>query len=124
VGKEVTPHSPLPIPYSSLLQMQRVTLDITNRLGLHARAAAKLVKLANSFRCDIKLARVESNVNPAPPGACEHAPPGAVDAKSIFGILLLAASKGAVVEVITEGPDEIDAMEAVRKLIEDKFGEE
>jgi phosphocarrier protein HPr len=107
--------------------MQRVTLDITNRLGLHARAAAKLVKLANSFRCDVKLARVESNVNssgPPPPGDCEHALSGAVDAKNIFGILLLAASKGAVIKVITEGPDEIEAMEAVRKLIEGKFGEE
>lgn len=104
--------------------MQRLTLDITNRLGLHARAAAKLVKLANSFRCDVRLARVESNANTAPPGACEHAPPEPVDAKNIFGILLLAASKGAVVEVITEGADEIEAMEAVRKLIENKFGEE
>ena len=104
--------------------MQRLTLDITNRLGLHARAAAKLVKLANSFRCDVRLARVESNANQASPGACEHAPPGPVDAKNIFGILLLAASKGALVEVITEGADEIEAMEAVRKLIENKFGEE
>jgi len=107
--------------------MQRFTLGITNRLGLHARAAAKLVKLANSFRCDVMLTRVESSINPldlAPPGACGHAPPGPVDAKNIFGILLLAASKGAVVEVITEGADEIEAMAAVRKLIEDKFGEE
>lgn len=93
-------------------------------MGLHARAAAKLVKLANSFRCHVMLARMESNANPAPPGACEHAPPGPVDAKNIFGILLLAASKGAVVEVITDGADEIEAMEAVRKLIENKFGEE
>jgi phosphocarrier protein HPr len=67
---------------------------------------------------------VESSTDPAPPGACGHAPPGPVDAKNIFGILLLAASRGAVVEVITEGGDEIEAMEAVRKLIEDKFGEE
>jgi len=104
--------------------MQRFTLEITNRLGLHARAAAKLVKLANTFRCDVMLARVESNTDPLPPGACGHAPPGSVDAKSIFGILLLAASKGAVVEVITEGADEAGAMEAVRKMIEDKFGEE
>ena len=110
--------------------MQRFTLEITNRLGLHARAAAKLVKLANSFRCDVMLARVESGINPqdladlARPGVCGHAPPGPVDAKNIFGILLLAASQGAVVEVITEGADEIEAMEAVRKLIEDKFGEE
>jgi phosphocarrier protein HPr len=102
--------------------MQRVTLDITNRLGLHARAAAKLVKLANSFRCDVKLARVESSANS--PGPAPESPPRVVDAKNIFGILLLAASKGALIEVITEGPDEIEAMEAVRKLIEDKFGEE
>jgi phosphocarrier protein HPr len=96
--------------------MQRFTLDITNRLGLHARAAAKLVKLANSFRCDVLLTRVESSA--------DRPAPGPVDAKSIFGILLLAASRGAVVEVITEGADEVEAMEAVRKLIEDKFGEE
>jgi phosphocarrier protein len=89
---------------------------------LHARAAAKLVKLANSFGCDVKLVRVESSANST--GPASGAPPGAVDAKNIFGILLLAASKGALVEVITEGPDEIEAMEAVRKLIEDKFGEE
>jgi phosphocarrier protein len=104
--------------------MQRFTVDITNRLGLHARAAAKLVKLANSFRCDVLLARVESSIDREAPGACGHAPPGPVDAKNIFGILLLAASQGAVVEVITEGADEVEAMEAVRKLIEDKFGEE
>jgi phosphocarrier protein HPr len=94
--------------------MQRFTLDITNRLGLHARAAAKLVKLANSFRCDVLLARVEPSAGRA----------GSVDAKNIFGILLLAAPQGALVEVITEGADEVEAMEAVRKLIEDKFGEE
>jgi phosphocarrier protein HPr len=102
-------------------QMQRLTLNITNRLGLHARAAAKLVKLANSFRCEVRLARVDSGANPPAHGL---APPGPVDAKSIFGILLLAASQGAVVEVITEGVDETEAMESVRKLIEGKFGEE
>ena len=105
-------------------QMQRFTLDITNRLGLHARAAAKLVKLANSFRCDIMLARVESSADRRAPGACGHGQTGPVDAKNIFGILLLAAPQGALVEVITEGADEVEAMEAVRKLIEDKFGED
>src|SRR5262249_36864316 len=100
--------------------MQRLTLCIINRLGLHARAAAKLVKLANSFRCNVRLARVDSRLNPP----AQSGPPGPVDAKSIFGILLLAASQGAVVEVITEGVDETEAMEAVRKLIESKFGEE
>jgi len=97
--------------------MQRLTLPITNRLGLHARAAAKLVKLANSFRSNILLARIDSRLN-----APAHS--GPVDAKSIFGILLLAASQGALVEITTEGVDETDAMEAVRKLIEGKFGEE
>lgn len=97
--------------------MQRLTLPITNRLGLHARAAAKLVKLANSYRSNILLARVDSRLN-AP------AQSGPVNAKSIFGILLLAATQGALVEITTEGVDETDAMDAVRKLIEGKFGEE
>jgi phosphocarrier protein HPr len=101
-------------------RMQQLTLNITNRLGLHARAAAKLVKLASSFRCDVRLTRVDSGIN----RAAQCATTGPVDAKSIFGILLLAASQGAVVEVITEGADEVEAMEAVRELIEDKFGEE
>jgi phosphocarrier protein len=100
--------------------MQRFTIEITNRLGLHARAAARLVKLANTFRCDVLLARAESNID----SASGHASAGPVDAKNIFGILMLAASKGAMLEVITEGADEAGAMEAVRKLIEDKFGEE
>lgn len=102
--------------------MQRLTLDITNRLGLHARAAAKLVRLANSFRCDVLLARVDPSIDP--PGAGGQGRTKAADAKSIFGILLLAAPRGAVVEVVTEGADEVEAMEAVRKLIEGKFGEE
>ena len=110
--------------HSPPAQMRRITLSITNRLGLHARAAAKLVKLANTFRCDVLLARVESGGDRAAPGASGHGQAGPVDAKNIFGILLLAASRGAVVEVITEGADEVEAMEAVRKLIEDKFGEE
>lgn len=91
--------------------MRQLTLPITNRLGLHARAAAKLVKLANSFECDVRLARTEARSKK-------------VDAKNIFGILLLAASQGTVIEVITEGADENEAAEALRQLIEDKFGEE
>jgi phosphocarrier protein len=98
-------------------EMQRLTLPITNRLGLHARAAAKLVKLANSFRCEVLLARADS-----PSNTTARAEPA--DAKSIFGILLLAASRGAQVEVITKGVDEVEAMEAIRQLIEGKFGEE
>jgi phosphocarrier protein len=91
--------------------MQQQALPIKNRLGLHARAAAKLVKLANSFQCKVMLARAETRHN-------------TVDAKSIFGVLLLAASRGATIEVITDGEDEIEAMDALCKLIEGQFGEE
>jgi phosphocarrier protein len=91
--------------------MRQLTLPITNRLGLHARAAAKLVKLANSFECDVRLARADAQNK-------------MVDAKNIFGILLLAASQGTALEIITEGADENEAVEALRRLIEDKFGEE
>lgn len=91
--------------------MRQLTLPITNRLGLHARAAAKLVKLANSFQCDVQLARTGGQSKK-------------VDAKNIFGILLLAATQGTVIEITTEGADESDAVEALRQLIEAKFGEE
>jgi phosphocarrier protein len=91
--------------------MRQLTLPITNRLGLHARAAAKLVKLANSFECDVRLARAEARSKK-------------VDAKNIFGILLLAASQGTALEITTEGADENEAAEALRQLIGDKFGEE
>jgi phosphocarrier protein len=91
--------------------MQHLILPITNRLGLHARAAAKLVKLANSFQCKVRLAR----------GDARHR---TVDAKSIFGILLLAASRETMIEIITEGADEVEALETLRALVEGKFGEE
>ena len=91
--------------------MQQRILTITNRLGLHARAAAKVVKLAGGYQSNILLARSDSQHKKA-------------DAKSIFGILMLAASRGTVIEIITEGADEVEAMEAVCKLIESKFGEE
>jgi phosphocarrier protein len=91
--------------------MQQRTLTITNRLGLHARAAAKVVKLAVGFQSDILFARGDSLNKRA-------------DAKSIFGILMLAASQGTVIEIITEGIDEVEALESVCKLIENKFGEE
>jgi len=91
--------------------MQQRTILITNRLGLHARAAAKLVKLANSFESDIFLARSES----------QHKP---MDAKSIFSVLLLAATKDTSVAIVAEGSDEDAAIEALCRLIADKFGEE
>ena len=91
--------------------MQQRTIIITNRLGLHARAAAKLVRLAGGFRSQVWLARSDA----------QHKP---VDAKSIFNVLLLAAAQGTAVEVVTEGEDDTAAVEALCQLIIDKFGEE
>jgi phosphocarrier protein len=90
--------------------MRRRTVQVTNRLGLHARAAAKLVHLANRFRSTIALARCDNGQT--------------VDAKSILGVLLLAASAGTYLDVIASGEDEADAVEAICRLIESKFGEE
>lgn len=83
------------------------TTTISNRLGLHARASAKLTKLAGTFRSEVHLSRNGRRVN----------------AKSIMGVMMLAAGLGAEVEVETSGPDEAAAMEALLRLIEDKFGE-
>lgn len=91
--------------------MLRQSLTITNRLGLHARAAARLVRLANQYQSSISLAR----------GDVDHQP---ADAKSIFGVLLLAASPGTIVDLLVEGPDEQEAIAAISRLIEDKFGED
>jgi len=91
--------------------MLQRTLVIRNRLGLHARAAARLVKLASGFQSEILLARSEAGHR-------------TVNAKSIFGVLLLAATQGTMIEVIAEGTDEDKAMESLCKLIEEKFGEE
>jgi len=91
--------------------MLRQSLTITNRLGLHARAAARLVRLANQYQSSIQLAR----------GAVGHQP---ADAKSIFGVLLLAVSQGTIIELLVDGPDEDEAMTAISRLIADKFGED
>lgn len=96
---------------STTFFMRQQTVLITNRLGLHARAAAKLVKLANTFQSEVRLARSESNHK-------------TVDAKSIFGVLLLAATQNTAIEILAEGADEEAAVEALCKLIADKFGEE
>lgn len=82
-------------------------LEIRNRLGLHARAAAKLVHTAARFQSDIKIRK----------GGEE------VDGKSILGILLLAAGRGSTVIIRADGSDEREALEAVEKLIEAKFEE-
>lgn len=80
---------------------------IVNRLGLHARASAKLTKLASSFDCQVWMSRGDRRVN----------------AKSIMGVMMLAAGIGTEVEVETEGPQEEVAMQALLALIADKFGE-
>ncbi len=90
--------------------MIRKTLRIKSELGLHARAAAKLVKLTSQFESDIKLYRLNAEEQ--------------VDAKSILGILLMAAAKGTEIEVMTDGKDEEVAMEAVVQLVNNRFGEE
>ena len=80
---------------------------ITNKLGLHARAAAKLVALAASFPCEVFIQKGDRQVN----------------AKSIMGIMMLAASKGTSITVSAEGEDEAQAVTDIVHLIDDKFGE-
>lgn len=82
-------------------------LEIKNKLGLHARAAAKLVHCAAKFQSDIKIRKGDEEV----------------DAKSILGILLLAAGRGAVITVRADGADEREALDAIEKLIDAKFDE-
>ncbi|MCC6916503.1 HPr family phosphocarrier protein [Nitrosomonas sp.] len=87
--------------------MQTESLTIRNKLGLHARASAKLTKLAGEFESEVWLTRSGRRVN----------------AKSIMGVMTLAASKGTVVDLEVSGPDEVQAMEALKALINDYFGE-
>ncbi len=87
--------------------MIQTTITISNKLGLHARASAKLTKLAGSFPCEVWLARGERKVN----------------AKSIMGVMMLAAGLGSSVMVETNGDREQEAMTALLALINDKFGE-
>ena len=87
--------------------MIKTTVTISNKLGLHARASAKLTKLAGSFPCEVWMSRGERRVN----------------AKSIMGVMMLAAGIGSTVVLETDGPQEQEAMEALLALINDKFGE-
>lgn len=87
--------------------MQRKTLTILNKLGLHARASAKLTRLAGQFESDIWLMRDHRKVN----------------AKSIMGVMTLAASQGTIIELEVSGPDEVQAMDELSTLINDYFGE-
>jgi phosphocarrier protein len=82
-------------------------IEIKNKLGLHARAAAKLVHTAARYKSDIKVKKGEEEV----------------DGKSILGILLLAAGRGSTVTIRAEGEDEREALDAVEKLIDSKFDE-
>jgi len=83
-------------------------IEITNKLGLHARAAARLVKVAGGFTSSIEIEKQDQRVN----------------AKSIMSVMMLAASRGNTVKLFVEGDDQTDAMSAVTELIENKFGED
>jgi phosphocarrier protein len=88
--------------------MPRNEVEIINRLGLHARASAKLTQLASTYACEIWIERDGRRVN----------------AKSIMGVMMLAAAKGARVTIDTVGKDETAAMDALMALIADRFGED
>ena len=88
--------------------MQDKTVTIVNKLGLHARAAAKFVTLASSFASDIKVARNGQEVN----------------GKSIMGVMMLAASKGSDITLVIDGSDETEAIEKLTELIQERFGED
>lgn len=82
-------------------------MTISNKLGLHARASAKLTKLAGSYPCEVWLSRGDRRVN----------------AKSIMGVMMLAAGIGVTVEIETNGDREQEALDAIVALMNDKFGE-
>jgi len=87
--------------------MQQREVEIPNKLGLHARASAKLTQLAAKYQSDVQMSRNGRRVN----------------AKSIMGVMMLAAGKGSKVLIEIEGPDETVAMDAIVALIDDCFGE-
>ena len=87
--------------------MSKTTATISNKLGLHARASAKLTKLAASYPCDVWISKGDRRVN----------------AKSIMGVMMLAAGIGSDVEIETSGEREQEALDAIVGLINDKFGE-
>jgi phosphocarrier protein len=87
--------------------MQQREVEIINKLGLHARASAKLTQLAGQHQCEVWLSRNGRRVN----------------AKSIMGVMMLAAPKGSRVTIETNGTDEEEAMQGIAQLIAEKFGE-
>lgn len=90
-----------------ILIMQIKEVEIVNKLGLHARASSKLTKLASQFKSEVWATRNGRRVN----------------AKSIMGVMMLAANKGSRIQLETIGDDEVEAMTALSDLIEDYFGE-
>jgi phosphocarrier protein HPr len=88
--------------------MQTKEVGIINKLGLHARASAKITQLAGSFQSEVWLSRNKLRVN----------------AKSIMGVMMLAANKGSKINIEIDGPDETEAMLALITLIENYFGED
>ncbi|MES2564413.1 MAG: HPr family phosphocarrier protein [Pseudomonadota bacterium] len=87
--------------------MPQREVEIVNKLGLHARASAKLSQMAGSFESEVWLTRNGRRVN----------------AKSIMGVMMLAAAKGSTVLIETEGPDEVAAIQTLEALVADRFGE-
>jgi phosphocarrier protein HPr len=87
--------------------MQKTTATISNKLGLHARASAKLTKLASAFASEIHMSRNGRRIN----------------AKSIMGVMMLAAGMGSEVEIEADGADEAQALQAIVRLINERFGE-
>ena len=87
--------------------MIKRTIKVSNKLGLHARASAKLTQAASKFQSSVWIARNGRRVN----------------AKSIMGVMMLAAGLGSSVELETDGPDEQDAIDTIEALFDDKFGE-
>jgi phosphocarrier protein HPr len=87
--------------------MQKREVEIVNKLGLHARASAKLTQLAGTFACQVFVAKGARRVN----------------AKSIMGVMMLAAGKGSKIVVETDGADEDEAMAAIAGLVDGRFGE-
>jgi phosphocarrier protein len=81
--------------------------EIINKLGLHARASAKLTQLAGKYKCEVWMTKGTRRIN----------------AKSIMGVMMLAAGKGSKVSIETDGPDEAEAMDALLALVADYFGE-
>jgi phosphocarrier protein HPr len=88
--------------------MLQLEVEIINKLGLHARASAKLTQTAGRFASDVWLSRNGRRVN----------------AKSIMGVMMLAAAKGSIVVVETDGPDEEQALRALQSLVANRFGED